>query len=179
MFSNLLPWRSGRGSKSSGSQVYLVKDSNDLISWCQCPEALASFPGQLDCPWCGCGWLFTCIACRKAFTFARAVQVDRSLEELGTSDLQGRWGKAEPDSVVEWVGAMTELLDGLEVGKRYVYLDGHFLAETDFPFAGTGWHSRHAFERAPQVDALSDRGVIDRLLANPEYWMLNRLVSAQ
>ena len=52
--------------------VYLVKANNDLISHCACSNAVIGAPAQMDCPWCGCGWLFVCSKCRKAFSFARA-----------------------------------------------------------------------------------------------------------
>ena len=45
--------------------VYLKKASNELISHCGCEESRISYPAQMDCPWCGCGWLFSCITCRK------------------------------------------------------------------------------------------------------------------
>src|SRR5262249_18861030 len=52
--------------------VYLRKANNDLVSHCACAQAdaLVTAPSQMDCPWCGCGWLFICSRCRKAFTFA-------------------------------------------------------------------------------------------------------------
>jgi hypothetical protein len=65
-----------------GSRVYLCKDNDDLISHCTCREALVAPPGQADCPWCGCGWLFSCLSCRKAFTFARAVPGQKDLEMI-------------------------------------------------------------------------------------------------
>jgi len=52
--------------------VYLVKASNDLISHCKCEYAPIGAPGQMDCPWCGCGWLFLCPKCRRAFTLCNA-----------------------------------------------------------------------------------------------------------
>jgi hypothetical protein len=79
----------------------------------------------MDCPWCGCGWLFTCINCRQAFTFAKAVVVDEPWEEIGRRHVQNRWGKPpEENEVPRWVDAMKELLAGIEPRKEYVYLDG-------------------------------------------------------
>jgi hypothetical protein len=69
--------------------IYLQKDNDDLVSHCRCREAFISYPPQMDCPWCGCGWLFSCIKCRKAFTFARAVEVNDSWEELACRDIRG------------------------------------------------------------------------------------------
>ncbi|HJN76044.1 MAG TPA: hypothetical protein QGF58_19085 [Myxococcota bacterium] len=50
---------------------FLIKDSDDLLSFCKCDTGLVGVPGQLDCPWCGCGWMLSCIDCRKSFVFAR------------------------------------------------------------------------------------------------------------
>jgi hypothetical protein len=48
--------------------LYLRKANDDFVSHCKCPKAdsLISSPGQMDCPWCGCGWLFICSRCNKA-----------------------------------------------------------------------------------------------------------------
>src|SRR5689334_2744599 len=108
--------------------VYLVKANDSLVSHCRCASAYITFPPQMDCPWCGCGWLFTCIACRKAFTFAKAVVVKDSWEEIGRRDLENQWRKLPEDQEVEnWVEAMKELLAGIEPGKEYVCLDGRII----------------------------------------------------
>ena len=39
--------------------IYLEKDNDQLVSFCSCEPAYITYPPQLDCPWCGCGWLFT------------------------------------------------------------------------------------------------------------------------
>ena len=49
-------------------------------------------PVQMESPWNGEGWLFTCLNCRKNFTFARAVEVEESMEELAALDLEARRG---------------------------------------------------------------------------------------
>ena len=38
-----------------------------------------------------------------------------------------------------------------------------------------GWHAHHDLETLPQVDALSDKSVIEERLANREYWTANAL----
>jgi hypothetical protein len=62
--------------------VCLKKANGDLVSFCRWGDVHITYPPQLSCPWCGCVWLFACIACRKAFTFAQGV-------ESGTS--WGNW----------------------------------------------------------------------------------------
>ena len=156
--------------------VYLIKDNDDLISHCDCEMAYITFPPQMDCPWCGCGWLFSCIECRKAFTFARGVEVDEPWEELGRRDCTNRSGEPpDEDEVQEWVGAMQELLAEVEVGRRYVCLDGLIIPADAAGVEFEGWHARHNLEFLPQVAALDDPSIIDSLLANPDYWQSNAL----
>jgi hypothetical protein len=63
----------------------LRKTNDDFVNHCKCAkaDALISSPGQMDCPLCGCEWLFNCSGCGKAFTFAESVEVDESWEETG------------------------------------------------------------------------------------------------
>ncbi len=37
--------------------VYLVKANDDLVSHCRCERTFIGAPSQIDCPWCGCGWV--------------------------------------------------------------------------------------------------------------------------
>jgi hypothetical protein len=156
--------------------IYLAKESNALVSHCQCDEALVSFPAQLDCPWCGCGWLFSCVGCRKAFTFARGIQTDEPWESLARRDLRGRF-KQDPDdlAVQRWTNTMRELLAGVEVGESYVYFDGQILPTDAVGISLDGWYARHELDFLPQVVALEDRAVIGGLLTKRDYWDANRL----
>jgi hypothetical protein len=153
------------------SHIYLKKANDDLVSHCRCADALITFPPQMDCPWCGCGWLFTCIKCRKAFTFTEGVMVNESWEETGTRDLQNKW-KSEPseEDVSLWVGAMKELLADVQVGQLYVCLDGLFIPTTATSLRFSGWHSRHELPFVPHVRALADQSILDSLLGAREYW---------
>lgn len=110
--------------------IYLRKANDDLISHCKCGDGYISAPAQMDCPWCGCGWLFICSECRKAFTFAEAVEVDFSLEEMAERDLQ----RVEPagkqpseEDVKSWVEFMGMFLRGAQAGQRYVYFDSYIV----------------------------------------------------
>lgn len=161
--------------KAGSGTVYLAKANDDLVSFCRCKDALASSPPQMDCPWCGCGWLFTCIACRKAFTFAEAVIVPQSLEELGRTDLRGRWEK-EPDaeSLSQWVDGMRSLLAPVEVGKTYVYFDGIYVPTDATGIRLNGWHARHDLKFVPQLEAMRNPEVKGTILSNREYWETRR-----
>lgn len=151
--------------------IYLVKASNELVSHCRCDKAPITFPPQMDCPWCGCGWLFTCIECRKAFTFATAVIVPESWEETAGRDMRNSW-RTEPDAkdIAEWVEAMKELLAHVRIGEQYVCLDGMIIPRNAASVRFDGWHSRHDLPFVPQVAALQDESVLSSLLSNEEYW---------
>lgn len=155
----------------TANHVYLAKASDELVSHCRCEAALITFPPQMDCPWCGCGWLFTCIECRKAFTFAEGIVVEEPWEETARRDLRNRW-KSDPsdEDVAEWVAAMRELLADVRVGQRYVCLDGLFIPTAATSLRFEGWHSQHDLLFVPQVKALTDPTVMSSILASQSYW---------
>lgn len=157
------------------SHIYLIKDSNDLVSHCKCDVAYITAPGQMDCPWCGCGWLFTCIHCRKAFTFARAVKVKETWNDLARQDIETYGIEVEDDDAKRWVKDMRSLLANVRVGQRYIYLDGLVLPVTAHKINFEGWHSKHSFKFNPQVEATKDRKVIKSILGNKDYWLSTEL----
>lgn len=150
--------------------IYLVKDNDDLCSNCSCETAYITFPPQMDCPWCGCGWLFSCTCCRKAFTFARGVEVDESWEELARRDLAAWHRPPTEDDIEEWIKAMQALLSKVEIGKQYVCLDGYIIPSDASGVSFRGWHSEHDLDFVPQVAALDDYFVMENILSNVEYW---------
>ncbi len=159
------------------SILYLQKKNSDLICHCECEESLVGDPGQLDCPWCGCGWLFSCTKCRKAFSFAIAVEVDKTWEELAKEDLYG-YSKKEPteQDVSEWIEFMQGMLEHVELGQDYIYLDGYFIPANEEDFEAEGWHSKHDFRKTPQIIALKeDPEIINQVLSNREYWDENKI----
>ncbi|UEG61317.1 hypothetical protein [Stutzerimonas chloritidismutans] len=153
------------------SIIYLVKKNDELISHCNCEESLVGAPGQLDCPWCGCGWLFSCTKCRKAFTFATGVELEKTWDEIAKEDLFG-YSKKEPseEEITEWIDLMKEMMEHIEPGRNYIYLDGHFIPVDQGRFEAEGWHAKHDFPEPPQVTAIADLQIIDAVLANREYW---------
>lgn len=155
--------------------VFLAKANNDVISHCKCENALIGEPVQMDCPWCGRGWLFLCSKCRKAFTFARAEEVDLTWEQLAHNDLDGKWGRQPTDEEVgDWIEFMKILTQDVRVGKQYAYIDGWVFAidETDLRFEG--WHANHDLSRVPQAAAIKDATVLNVTLGNEEYWDVRR-----
>jgi hypothetical protein len=160
--------------------IYLRKANDDFVSHCKCAknDALISSPGQADCPWCGCGWLFSCNRCRKAFTFAEGVEVGESWEQTGDRDLRALYQRAaKPGEVGEWVEFMKIFLKEVKPGGLYVYLDGYVIPTTAEEITIEGWHSYHHLNFVPQVVAMHDPSVRTDLLSSREYWQYNRVES--
>jgi hypothetical protein len=158
--------------------LYLKKANDQLICHCTCEQALITFPPQMDCPWCGCGWLFCCAKCRKAFTFAVAVEVNESWEATALRDLKNRgedFDEPTDDDVAAWVEAMQVMCEDLEAGEEYVYLDGWFIPTSTDEIVIEGMHAYHELEGVPHVAALKDKSVITDLLGNQEYWTENHI----
>jgi hypothetical protein len=160
--------------------IYLRKANDQLVSHCHCAAgaALIAEPGQMDCPWCGCGWLFVCVCCRRAFTFAEGIEINESWEATGQRAVRGFFGR-EPEGreVEEWIEFMQILLKDVERGEQYVYLDGYVIPVNAEGVSIEGWHSHHELDFVPQVAALSDQKVYDRLLCSEGYWRSNKVVS--
>ncbi|MCI0694036.1 hypothetical protein L0337_18765 [candidate division KSB1 bacterium] len=156
--------------------LYLTKDNNDVISHCRCKRALIGTPMQADCPWCGCGWLFSCIECGAAFTFARAVTVEESWVELAKRDLTRFWMGKKPsrEMIDEWIEFMEGWLRDVEPNKRYVYLDGRLMSTDLFNIEFVGVYARHDFRVVPHVEALKDLSILESTLSNVEYWRSRR-----
>jgi len=176
---------------------YLRKACDAGVCHCRCtPEdALVQLPpGQLDCPWCGCGWLWSCAKCHKAFTFAERFVAAGSLAELllandsrASSWLRRLIGRprAHPDlddieefladcdqsGVIARVQRDKEVLTVPEhLYRMLVYFDGRAIAADVAGFTTSGIHGAHSLDVVPQVEALSDRSIVDGLLANRAYW---------
>lgn len=162
------------------SIIYLKKYNNDLVSHCKCDTALAAYPPQMNCPWCGCGWLLSCIECRKAFTFAVGVELDTTWEELAKKDIEKRWHE-EPtkEDISDWVDSMKDMLSEIEVDKVYVCLDGFIISVDANHVNIDGWMSKHNFDFVPQVQALEDPTVVEKYLSNSEYWLENELADSE
>lgn len=165
----LLPMNDGVG-------VFLAKANNDLISHCKCEHTFIGAPAQMDCPWCGCGWLFICPKCRKAFTFARAERCELTWEQLAHNDLDGKYGRQpSQEEVDEWIGYMKLLTKDLVISKQYAYIDGWVFPVDEVQLRFEGAHARHHLAAVPQTMALSDRESLQQTLGNREYWDARRI----
>ena len=156
--------------------TFLKKANDDVISFCPCGDGLVGFPAQMDCPWCGCGWLFSCRTCRKAFTFAEGVEIDSSWEDLAREDIRNKWNEEPSDEdIASWIEAMKEILVEVRAGGVYVIIDGTVISAEAKNIEFDGWHAHHKFAGIPQVQALSDRSVLDERLGDRGYWTANAL----
>lgn len=156
--------------------VYLKKANNDLVSFCDCGDGHITYPPQLSCPWCGCGWLFTCMQCRKAFTFAEGVEVESSWEELARRDIANRHYKPLTDAeVAHWIKTMRRLLRDVRLRKLYVCFDGRVFERDARNVEFEGWYARHHFQQMPHVAAMSDATVKTNLLRSEAYWKSHAL----
>lgn len=149
---------------------YIAKANNDVLSHCACTNALAAGPAQLDCPWCGCGWLISCMKCRKAFTFGRIVDVDRSYADIVREDFAGRGVSADAEDIEHGAQWMEEALADLGVGDIVVYLDGAYLPVDTANFAYDGWYAQHDFDRLPHAVALEQPNALRETLGDKAYW---------
>jgi hypothetical protein len=162
--------------------LYLRKANNDYVSHCNCDktDALIASPGQLDCPWCGCGWLFICGKCSKAFTFAEGVMVNESWQDTANRTIRVKQQRNPlPGEVEEWIGFMKMLLKEVEPGEQYVYFDGFVIPTTASGITIEGWHSNHDLDVVPQIAALRGDEVWDLRLCSLQWWQAEGVASEQ
>jgi hypothetical protein len=160
--------------------VYLVRASDRLVCHCRCDPAYITFPPQMDCPWCGCGWLFTCTKCRKAFTFARGIVLNEPWRATALRDLAGKWGRdPEEDEIEQWIEAMQVILKDVVEGQEYVCVDGWVIGADEEAVVMDGWHSRHELPFVPHVAALTDPEIMESILSNRDYWHETQLADPE
>ena len=127
----------------------------------------------MDCPWCGCGCLFSCSNCRKAFTFAEAVQINEYRAVTAERDIRGMYRREQPGEVEEWVEFMKILLKDIQCGEQYVYFDGYVIPVNADGITIEGWHSHHQLDFVPQSRGVSRLGDLRR------FALLHRVLAGQ
>ena len=156
----------------------LVKANDKLLSFCKCTEGAFATTGQVDCPWCGCGWMFSCTKCRKAFIFAKVVETQLSCEEIAQIDQSSyadRPAGIDDEGVVEEAAWLRAELEGLEVGTECVILDGKVIPTSARDIAFDGWFAHHDLEMPPQIQAGDSREEVLKLLGDTDYWLSREL----
>jgi len=156
---------------------YIAKANDDVLSHCACTGALASPPGQLDCPWCGCGWMICCTECGKAFVYAKIVEVDATYKDLISADYRRRGYKTvSNENIAQDADAMERALTPFRVGEVIVYFDGsYFSLEGDGPVEFEGWYASHKLDQLPHVVACNDPAHLRGLLGETSYWLEREL----
>ncbi|MES3085052.1 hypothetical protein [Sphingomonas faeni] len=150
---------------------YLEKANNETLSFCQCEHALASIPGQLDCPWCGCGYLIPCTYCRKSFTYARVVEIDLSYVEIVTADRARGGYDTAIDVVQSQADWLADVMQDFELGDIVVYFDGCYLKLGDDDIDLVGLFANHSLARLPHHEALSAPAALVATLGDVQYWL--------
>jgi hypothetical protein len=152
-------------------QKFLFKANNDILSFCTCEGEPAMSDGQLDCPWCGCGWMIGCSKCSKSFIFAEVRETDIPLLELGRREAATRGFKTVTDEdIAEWAEGMAKMLADFEVGDIVVYLDGHYWPVDSSDVQFDGYYASHKLDRLPHSEALDDPPRLRQILGDKQYW---------
>jgi hypothetical protein len=149
---------------------FMFKANDDIVSFCACEDVPAMSSGQLDCPWCGCGWLFSCSRCTKSFVFAEVRLTDIPLLELGRQEAAVRGLTVTEEEIAEWAESMATAFDDFEVGDVIVYLDGEYWHRDATDIAFEGLYARHRLDRLPHAEALSDPPLLERVLGDANHW---------
>jgi hypothetical protein len=150
----------------------LAKANDDVLSHCRCTSSLASIPGQLDCPWCGCGWLIGCTQCRRVFTYACVVEVDTDYQAHVQSDRRrGGYADFDPPELADCASWLEDTLADIPVGATVVYLDGMYFEVDDKPGRFEGIYALHDLPCLPHHAALTDPAGLRATLGEPSYWV--------
>lgn len=151
---------------------WLQRVRDPWLSFCKCDldkdplGGLCAYPGsnQLDCPWCGCGYMFSCAVCHYAFTFSEAVELSVDPEALAIR-VGGRVG-LDHSVLQRRTESLCSFEQRLTLGTRYAALDGSIFSR-DEPAVFVGIHAVHDFAQAPQF---TDKNLHESRLAAPSYW---------
>jgi hypothetical protein len=156
----------------------LIKANDDLVSWCKCTSPAYASSGQLDCPWCGCGWLFTCMSCRRAFSFAKVVSSEiplRKIMQQERSSYRNQPVALDDKEVISRTEWLDHELEPLPVGTICAYLDGKVLAVDSTDIRFNGWFALHRLDAVPQWSAHGSKAKIEALLGSKAYWLEREL----
>jgi isocitrate lyase len=134
----------------------------------------------MDCPWCGCGWLFICGSCRKVFSFAEAFETSESWAQIAER-VMPRYGERKPTKaeVNDWIESMETLLQEVTVGQTYLYLDGWVISTDSDGVHLDGWHSSHDLDAVPHLAALAGTKAVDDVLGSIDYWKSTKVAEEE
>jgi hypothetical protein len=150
----------------------LRKANDDVLSHCKCSTSLASLPSQLDCPWCGCGWLIGCTQCRRSFSYARVAEVETDYETFIQNDRRRSeypdFDRSELKNYALW---LEDTLADIPVGTTVVYLDGMYFDLNSEPGLFEGLYAVHELQRLPHFVALTNPAYLRATLGERSYWL--------
>jgi hypothetical protein len=150
---------------------YLVKANDEGISHCRCEHSLAGGPIQLDCPWCGCGWMIACMTCHRAFTYARVVEIEGDYAALAERDLTSRGYQVDADDICQAADWFAAAMAPLSLGEVVVHLDGNYFPLDTAPVHFSGDFAEHRLDRLPHALERTHPGQLDAILGDKAYWI--------
>jgi hypothetical protein len=151
---------------------YIAKANDNVISHCKCRAPLASPPGQLDCPWCGCGWMICCTDCGKAFVYGKVVNADDTYDTLIRMNYVRRgYTNVTDEELQNDARMMEEMLTPFEVGDIVVYFDGCYFSVGEEPIEFEGLYASHKLDRLPHAIALKRPEYLREVLGDVNYWL--------
>jgi hypothetical protein len=155
---------------------YLFKANDDVISHCRCEDEPASSTSQLDCPWCGCGWMIGCTKCSKAFVYGEIRNTETLALEIVQRDAKRRGIKSLTEKEMrDWADAMEREFKRFRIGQRVIYLDGHYFPLGAKNVSFKGYYAKHKFKILPHAQALRKPEVLRATLGDPDYWFKREL----
>ena len=151
---------------------FLFKANDQVLSHCDCEGPPAMSTGQLDCPWCGCGWLISCSRCKTAFTYGVIKETEVPIVELGWREVAARGLDDVTEEEIEaWAEAMGEAFEPFEAGQTVVYLDGSYWSLDAKDVAFDGYFARHTLKTLPHAEALKRPEALREILGDKTYWL--------
>ncbi len=157
-----------------------------LAKGCECPAPTpATIGNQFDCPWCGCGWMLSCVACRRGFVFAVAEDRGESIADLVARQAAHHAedfpsvAPATPAEQAEIASYYEKWYRVLTPGARYVVFDDVIVPVTAPRCYVRGAYGEHRLAYVPQVAAALDQKVLRDVLCAPKYWDRARRLKQQ
>ncbi len=158
---------------------FLFKANDDVISHCTCPagEARAMSTAQLDCPWCGCGWLIPCVKCGKSFTYGVIKETDMDIMDIARTEVKARnlTDHITEEDIKDWAKAMAEDFNRFDVGQKVIYLDGSYFPLDAKNIEFDGYFAHHKLETLPHAEAIKNPSKLKEILYNKDYWFEREL----
>jgi hypothetical protein len=155
----------------------LIKENDDLLSFCRCEETTFAVSGQQDCPWCGCGFMFSCLSGRKGFIFAKVVESTTSFLEImqRNAEVFGITASLDDADLIEEADFWRTKVEQLNVGQVCVILDETIVGIESRNISFDGSYAHHEFDVIPHVSANGSQKALLSILGKAGYWTSREL----